>query len=408
MLLHMNHRWGDLWAPRVIFHNSVRKVSYSTDYRNTMPSHDTNTVVIYNVEAILTDTLIENKILGTSGNPVYYSEILQGWDMLWMPFDKRTLVVVLHILDVGFPTGMQLQWHPVWRGAQITAQEDMSKMLPPDWYATSDFTLAIGDFEGFGKASLAATLDIERNAGTWFSTVILPVYFIQAMGLASLFVPPKMCMPRVALALLALVSVSAMSRTIQTAVPPGQITWLGEFLGNIVVCMCWVCVMHIWIFYLSGKKSVNADTLEAAVADVVKHTRLLFWFNLCQPLVIPTLSCALAVAQPHSLILNPFLSVVLGVLQWVWCYCKFTKAIQASSIGEGGIAEATDETTAVARQQTWLETNNLADPGGGEPVHINKTDASQSPKSPSTEQMLPRSQSTGAAETTTLSTQQWL
>lgn len=201
-------------------------------------------------------------------------ELGAGWDIRKLPFDKRDVSLSFY-MDKG-PGGPMLynQLHDGhWDSDQYgMSQTKLQKLLGTGWTAESKLEFAIIHVKNNDDLDLQTMIQISfscnRNWGAWVSNVILPVMCCVALGYSSHFLPSAMAMPRIAISLLAMVSITGMYNAMNAMIPPGMVTILNALLLGAMYCIVFITVAHCHVLSTDDKarqKLVHPDVPENEV-----------------------------------------------------------------------------------------------------------------------------------------------
>lgn len=113
----------------------------------------------------------------------------------------------------------------------------LQKLIGSQWTVTSALEWEVLAAKKF----VVGKFDCSRNPSSWITDMILPIVTLTLLAYFSLVLPPTapMAMPRVALSLLAMVSVTTLYRTVTGSTPPGD-----KFPKAAEPCVTMVYALH--------------------------------------------------------------------------------------------------------------------------------------------------------------------
>ena len=126
-------------------------------------------------------------------------------------------------------------------------------LIGSSWEVTSSLTWTAPQYDKLNfllQQGLSGKFSARRNWGAWMSQIVLPLLSCVVLAYLAHLLPPQqpMAMPRVALTLLALVSISGMHATISHAVPLGTVTLLGCMVLGALLSIVIITGLHCVIF----------------------------------------------------------------------------------------------------------------------------------------------------------------
>lgn len=224
----------EIWKPTVVIQNAVEInwiVSDSIVWTRTDK-----------IQAEVTGLSLTNMKL--SGRAKFRVTNRGQWDLKDFPFDKRQMTLTIGNLQPVYTELTPFYYQGF--------SKSMTGKLPGIWIPTTDYELvSLENDETLGATDTVVQLQFsaKRKAYVYYETCMFPVACSSVVAYFGFYVPITIKMPRFATAIISLLTVASLKRTIEAKIPEAAVDcflekWLTFQMGLLMLC----CVAHMAAF----------------------------------------------------------------------------------------------------------------------------------------------------------------